>query len=202
MRWSLRPNAQNSRSASARSSIDQVPQVEEAERLLHLVGGVVVVLEEVLLVQVAVVGEQVADRFRGIVGERVRRGAVVEVRGAEHVEDEHRVVRDHRPPALGDDRRVRHARLVAHLLDAVDDVVGVLLQRVVGARLESGLRAVVVDAQAAADVDVLEARAEPVELDVHAAPPRSARPSPCGCRRPASPCGSGSSAGSRPGRGP
>ena len=77
---------------------------------------------------------------------------------AEHVEDEHAVVGDDRPAALRDDRRMRHACLVADGLDVIDDVVGVLLQRVVDARFEVGLRTVVVDAQSAADVEVLEAR--------------------------------------------
>ena len=59
-----------------------------------------------------------------------------------------------------------HARLVAHGLDVVDDVVGVFLERVVDARLEVGLRAVVVHAQAAADVEVLEPGAGLDELGV------------------------------------
>ena len=59
-----------------------------------------------------------------------------------------------------------HARVVAHRLDVVDDVVRVLLERVVHARLEVRLRPVVVDAQAAADVDVLEAGAFLDELRV------------------------------------
>ena len=59
--------------------------------------------------------------------------------------------------ALGDDAGVRHLALVAHVLDVVDDVVRVLLEGVVDARLEVGLRAVVVDAEAAADVEELEA---------------------------------------------
>ena len=50
----------------------------------------------------------------------------------------------------------------------VDDVVGVLLERVVHARFEVGLRAVVVDAQTAADVEVLEAGALLDQLGVDA----------------------------------
>ena len=61
---------------------------------------------------------------------------------------------------------VLDARLVAHRLDVVDDVVGVLLERVVDARLEVRLRAVVVDAQPAADVEVLEPGAVLHELGV------------------------------------
>ena len=61
-----------------------------------------------------------------------------------------------------------HAGIVAHALDVIDDVVGVFLQRVVDARLEVGLRSVVVDAQPTADVQVFQTRAAAIELDVHA----------------------------------
>ncbi len=70
--------------------------------------------------------------------------------------------------ALAHDRRVRNAGVVAQALHVVNDVVGVFLQRVVGARFKVGLRAVVVDAEAAADVDVFETRPAAMELDVHA----------------------------------
>ena len=60
------------------------------------------------------------------------------------------------------------AGIVAHRLDVVDDVVGVLLERVVDARLEIGLRAVVVDAEAAADVEVLETGSGLDELGIDA----------------------------------
>ena len=84
-------------------------------------------------------------------------------------DDQHRVVGDHRPARLGDDGRVRHAGGVADLLQAEHDVVGVLLHGVVHRRGEVGLRAVVVDAQAAADVEVLQRRAQLHALDVEAA---------------------------------
>jgi hypothetical protein len=84
---------------------------------------------------------------------------LAEAGDAEHVEHEHAVVRHDGAAALGHDRRVFDARVVAHRLDVIDDVVGVLLERVVHARLEVGLRPVVVHAQAAAHVDELEAGA-------------------------------------------
>ena len=102
---------------------------------------------------------------------RVRRAGhllVAEAGDAEHVEHEHAVVGDDGAAALGHDRRVRNARLVAHGLDVVDDVVGVLLERVVHARFEVRLRAVVVDAQAAADVEVLKPGAQLRQLRVDA----------------------------------
>ena len=67
------------------------------------------------------------------------------------------MIRDDRAAALRHDRRMLDAGVVAHRLDVVDDVVGVFLERVVDARFEVGLGAVVVDAEAAADVEVLEA---------------------------------------------
>ena len=131
-----------------------VAEVEQVQRLVHGLHGVVIALEQVLLRQVAVDGEQVADLLRRVGGHLRRHLVAVEVGHAQHVEDQQAVIGDHGPARLGDDRRVRHAGLVADALDAEDHVVGVLLQRVVDRRLEVGLRAVVVDAQAAADVEV------------------------------------------------
>ena len=90
-------------------------------------------------------------------GSLVRRLADVELADAQDVDHQHRVVRDHRAARLGDDGRVGTPAGVADLLHREDDVVGVLLQGVVHRRGEVGLRAVVVDAQAAADVEVLAA---------------------------------------------
>ncbi len=59
--------------------------------------------------------------------------------------------------------RSRHASR-----DRVDDVVGVLLQRVVHARVRRGVGAVVVHAQPAADVDVRDVHAQRAQLDVEA----------------------------------
>lgn len=74
---------------------------------------------------------------------------------AEHVKHQHAVVRDHRPAALADDDRVIDLGLVADFLDVEDHVVGVFLKAVVDRRAEVGLGAVVIDPQAAADIDVL-----------------------------------------------
>ena len=60
------------------------------------------------------------------------------------------------------------ADLVADALDAEDDVVGVFLERVVDRRFEVGLAAVVVDAESAADVEVLDAGTDAGQLDVDA----------------------------------
>ena len=146
----------------------QVAEVEQVQRLVHRLHGVVVALQQVLLGQVAVDAEQVGDLLRRVGGHLRRHLVAVEVGHAQHVEDQHAVIGDHRPARLGDDRRVRHAGLVADALDAEDDVVGVFLQRVIDRRFEVGLRAVVVDAQAAADVEVLDAGADAVQLDVDA----------------------------------
>jgi hypothetical protein len=60
------------------------------------------------------------------------------------------------------------AGLIADFLDVEDDVVGVFLDAVVDGGFEIGLGAVVVDAQAAADVDELEAGPETLHFDVDA----------------------------------
>ena len=69
---------------------------------------------------------------------------------------------------------MRHAGFVADALHVIDDVVGVFLQRVVDARFEIGLRAVVIDAQAAADVEIFQPGALLVQLGVDARRLRSA----------------------------
>ena len=111
---------------------------------------------------------QVEDRLLDVLGRFAGHVAFAQARHAQHVEHQRAVIGDDRPAAFGNDRRMRHAGIVADALDVVDDVVGVFLQRVVDARFEVGLRAVVVDAQAAADVEVLQARAATVQLDIHA----------------------------------
>ncbi len=92
---------------------------------------------------------------------------LVERRGAERVEDEHAVVRDRCASRLADDHRVLDLARVAHAGDAVHDVAGVLVDRVVHRRFEVRAAAVVVDAEPAADVDVLHAGAHQLELGVH-----------------------------------
>ena len=58
--------------------------------------------------------------------------------------------------------------LVADALNVIDDVVGIFLQRVVDAGFEIRLRAVVVDAQPAADIQVLQTGAGALQFDVDA----------------------------------
>ena len=77
------------------------------------------------------------------------------------------MVGDHRPARLGDDRRVLDLGLVADALDPEDDVVGVFLKGVVDRGDKVGLRAIVVDAEPATDVEVLHPGADPRQLDVH-----------------------------------
>src|ERR1044071_3271360 len=68
------------------------------------------------------------------------------------VRDEDGVVGRQVASRLLDDGRVRDVLVVADLHDGVDDVVGELLRRVVGRRVERRLRAVVIDGHPAADV--------------------------------------------------
>src|SRR5690606_36156513 len=76
--------------------------------------------------------------------------------------------RGQRAPGLGDDVRHREFVLAARLGEGVDDVVRVLLHRVVHARRDGRARAVVIDAESAAHVDVPDVDAHPPELDVEA----------------------------------
>ena len=73
-------------------------------------------------------------------------------------------------PRFGDDVRAGDPGLVADVLHLVDDVVGVLLDGVVDAGKIARLGAVVIDPQAAADIDVLQADPELLHLHVDAGP--------------------------------
>ena len=160
--------AQNSFSQSTRCSSDRWPRLNSWRTSSLYSTRVVIALEEVLAADLAVGLAQVRDHAAARRSAAARGRCGVELGDAEDVDDEHRVVRDDRAARLDDDVRVRHAVGVAHLLDRVDDVVRVLLHRVVHRRREVGLRAVVVDAEAAADVEVLERRAHLVQLDEEA----------------------------------
>jgi hypothetical protein len=81
---------------------------------------------------------------------------------------QHAVIGGDGPPALGNNGGMRHADFVAHALDVIDDIVGVLLQRIVDAGFEVGLGAVIVDAQPAAHIQVAQAGAGAHQVDVHA----------------------------------
>ena len=65
------------------------------------------------------------------------------------------------------------AGVFASAMDVVDHVVGVFLQRVVDARFEIRLRAVVIDAQAAADVEIFQPRAAAGKFSINS--PRFAK---------------------------
>ena len=86
----------------------------------------------------------------------------------DHLDQQQRVVRRERAARLADDVRHRDLVLAARLGERVDDVVRVLLQRVVDARVGRRVRAVVVDAESAADVDVRDVEARVAQLDVEA----------------------------------
>ncbi len=71
------------------------------------------------------------------------------------------------PTALRHDMGMLHARIVANSLNLVNHVIGVLFQGIVDARLEVRLRSIVIDSQAAADVQVLDSRASLDQLSVN-----------------------------------
>ena len=86
--------------------------------------------------------------------------------GAEGFHNEHGMMRDDRASALAHDRRMRDTFGIADVHDVPDDVVGVFLERIIGRAVEIAARAVVIDPEAAADVEVTELVPELAELGV------------------------------------
>ena len=68
--------------------------------------------------------------------------------------------------AFADDVRVRHLLRVANVADVINHVVGVFLQGVIGRAVERGPAAVVIDTEAAADVDVFDRETHLVKFAV------------------------------------
>ena len=77
-------------------------------------------------------------------------------------------MRGERPAGFADQHRMLDARVIADFHHLEDDVVGVLLQRVVHRGAEVRLAAVVIHGQAAADVEKFQAGAQRAQLDVKA----------------------------------
>ena len=166
----LEPRAGGPEEIFCRASLVErkVAAIEQADRHIERLLRIVKCLERIAGGDVVVGLDQVDERLLPFGIRSDRHLLVAEPGDPQHVEHEHAVIGDDGAPALGHDGRMGNARLVAHRLNVIDDVVGVLLERVVHARLEVRLRAVVVDAQTAPDIQVLQAGAESRELGVHA----------------------------------
>ena len=151
----------------------QVAEVEEADRLLDQLLGIVVILAQRVAVDALVDVHQLLDRRRQLFGSGqllLEVGGEPLGIGVEHIGHQHRVVGDRCPARLGDDVRALHPGIVADVLDLVDDVVGVLVDGVVDAGEVARLGAVVIDAESAADIHILDPDAELAQLGIDPRP--------------------------------
>ena len=142
-------------------------QQAEVEHLQHLVARrlrVVVTLDHAALGDGAVGVEQVTDGLRHVAPAVLlvflaRHAELVERLAAERIEDEHAVMRGDRAPRFADDHRVRDLARVAHAARCGTPRRWRTRSACSSSTKEIRAAAVVVDAQAAADVDVLQASA-------------------------------------------
>ena len=86
----------------------------------------------------------------------------------DHLHQHQCMMRGQRAPALTDEVRHRQIMFAAGLGDGVDNVVRVLLRRVVDTRLGGGIRAVVVHTEAATDIDIGDIDTHPAQLGIEA----------------------------------
>ena len=132
-----------------------------------------IALDQPALVDITVRVEQVTHRLRQralaakFLGITTVDAKAIQCRAAEHVEDQHAVVRRDGAAGFADDQRMRDVAGVTDAADAIHHIAGVLVQGVVHRRREVCAAAIVVDAKAAADVDVLEPGAHELEFRVH-----------------------------------
>ena len=144
----------------------EVAEFEKRVRLLLLLHGVVETFEAA---QAGLVSQQHLEVGDDLVRLGRHGGGLDGLAlgdGVEDLDDEHRVRGGDGAAALGDDVGQGHSDGGADLADVEDDVAGVFAHRIVHRRLEVGAAAVVVDAQAAADVEVAHREAHLDELAV------------------------------------
>ncbi len=146
----------------------KVAEAEKIQGLIERLLRIVIAFEQILGAHGAEGFLQVDERLLGVRGRLLRHIRFAHSSHAQNVEHQHAVVGGDGAAAFRDDGGMRHADLVADVLHVVDDVVGVLLQRVVDARFEISLRSVVIDAEAAADIQILEAAAGAGQIHVDA----------------------------------
>ena len=148
----------------------QQAEVEHLQALLARGQRVVPTLDQAPSARFAVGVEQIEYGLRkGFVRAFVLAPADIEPierRAPEHVEHQDAVVRGDGAAGFADDHRMRDAAGLADAADAVHDIVRVFLDAVVHRGGIVAGRAVVVDAETTADVDVLEAGTEKFELRV------------------------------------
>ena len=122
-------------------------------------------LRDVLARRIAIVGHHLVQQRVVVFGQLGYRPIGLRL-DVDHLDQQQRVVRRERAARLADHVRHRDLLLAARLGERVDDVVRVLLQRVVDARVGRRLRAVVVHAEPAADVHVRDVDARLPKLGV------------------------------------
>ncbi len=145
----------------------QIAQAEQIQRRIQRLLRVVKTFQQILRAQRAVGFLQIDERLLGVFRHR-RESIFPETAHPQYIEHQDAVICGDGAPAFGHDGRMRHFGFVAHVLDVIHDVVRVFLQRVIDARFEIGLRAVVIDAQPAADVQIFQPCAGAFQLHVDA----------------------------------
>ena len=146
----------------------EVAEVEKRNRLLLLLDRIVIAFEAaepgLVLQQDLQVGHDLVLDLRLVL--LAERFALVDA--LKHLDDEHGVLRDDGPPALGDDIGLGHARGPADLTNVEHHVARVFLQRVVHRRFEVRAGTVVIDAQPAPDVEVTHGESHLGKLAIEA----------------------------------
>src|SRR6266571_3480645 len=86
--------------------------------------------------------------------------------GTERFHREHGMMRDNRASSFAHDCGMRDAFGIAHVHDVPNDVVSIFLERIIGGTVEIAARAIVIDAETAADIEITELVAQFSELRV------------------------------------
>ena len=123
-------------------------------------------LEPVAALELALHLEDIAQRLRIVCRRLDFRCLNILFDRAEGFDHENGMMSHDRAAAFADDRGMRDALGVANLHDVVNDVVAILLERIVRRAVETGARTIIIDAEPAADIEITKLVAQLRELRI------------------------------------
>ena len=152
----------------------QISNREKSHRFFACFEGIVILLEQSPFADVLIQLPEIGQRSRHFsinhwnACQRFRWRRSIRSIGSQDIEDQHRLLRNHRAPRFGDDDRMSDTFFIANGHCFIDDRTCVLRKRVVHREFECSLTAVIIDSHAAAYIKIFQARAQLHKFDIDA----------------------------------
>ena len=144
----------------------EIAQIEEREHFFALLQNVMIILAVVLGVRPGIDIVHLLDDFRPALIVIDPHRAVREPNFIDAIEDQHGMWRGNHPSGFRQHGRLFNPLALTHLFDRVNDIVGILLDGVIDARLRGRAGAVIINTQAATHVETGELRTGLAQLGI------------------------------------